>query len=138
MNDVFVDSSVVLDILTDDPTFYDASSAALIRWGATHSLCLDPIVYAEVSVGFPRLEDLNQAIDGMGFSIRPTPRAALFLAGKAFQRYRQRGGNRTAPLPDFLIGAHAAIAAAPLLTRDPARVRAAYPRLRIINPSDNG
>lgn len=135
MNEVFVDTSVVLDILTDDPAFYDASFEALVRWGATHTLCIDPIVYAEVSVGFPRIEELDRAIDGMGLSVRPTPRAALFLAGKAFLLYRKRGGSRSAPLPDFLIGAHAAVTGVPLLTRDPARVRAAYPKLRIINPA---
>jgi hypothetical protein len=136
MNDVYVDSSVVLDVLTDDPAFYAASFACLVQWGSTHNLCIDPIVYAEVSVGFRRIEDLDDAIDGVGLAIRSVPRPALFLAGKAFESYRRRGGTKTSPLPDFLIGAHAAVEGAPLLTRDPARVRAAYPRLRIIDPMD--
>jgi hypothetical protein len=135
MIEVFVDSSFVLDVLTDDQTYYAASLATLVQWGATHSLCIDPIVYAEVSVGFRRIEDLDAAIDGMGLSIRPTPREALYLAGKAFELYRRRGGTRTSPLPDFVIGAHAAVKRARLLTRDPSRVRTAYPRLRIVDPA---
>lgn len=136
MNDVYVDSSVVLDVLTDDPAFYAASFACLVQWGSTHNLCIAPIVYAEVSLGFRRIEALDDAIDGVGIAIRSVPRPALFLAGKAFESYRRRGGTITSPLPDFLIGAHAAVEGAPLLTRDPERVRAAYPRLRIINPMD--
>jgi hypothetical protein len=136
MTEVFVDSSVVLDVLTDDEKFSAVSLATLVQWGATHDLCIDPIVYAEVSVGFRRIEDLDAAIDGMELSIRPTPREALFLAGKAFESYRRRGGTKTSPLPDFVMGAHAAVKRARLLTRDPARVRAAYPRLRIVDPTE--
>ena len=135
MNHVFVDSSVVLDVFTDEPEFYASSHACLVRWGSAHELCIDPIVYAEVAVGFRRIEDLDDAIDGVGFSLRPLTRAALFLAGKAFEAYRRRGGTKTSPLPDFFIGAHAAVERVPLITRDPARVRTAYPRLRIVHPA---
>lgn len=137
MRIALVDSSVVLDVFTDNGEFYSASAHSLAQWGATHELCIDPIVYAEVSVGFRRIEDLDIAINGVGFSLRPTPTAALFLAGKAFESYRRRGGTRTLPLPDFLIGAHAAVEGAPLITRDPVRVRTAYPGLRIVNPVDS-
>ncbi len=136
MNRVFVDSSVVLDVFTDNE-FYAASLACLVRWGTTHELCINPVVYAGVSVGFRRIEDLDDAIDGSGFLLQPLPRAGLFLGGKAFEVYRRRGGTRTSPMPDFFIGAHAAVEHAPLITRDPGRVRSAYPRLRIVDPAED-
>lgn len=135
MNAVLVDSSVVLDVLTNSQQFYTLSHACLTQWGATHELWINSVVYAEISVGFRRFESVNAAVDGSGLVMRDIPRAALFLAGKAFESYRRRGGTRTAPLPDFYIGAHAAVAGIPLITRDPARVRTAYPRLRIIEPT---
>ncbi len=134
MNGILVDSSVVLDLFTGDDRFFQSSLDALAGWGAKSELFIDEIVYAEVSVGFERIEDLDDALSGAGFIVAPLPKEALFLAGKAFLAYRRRGGSKTAPLPDFFIGAHAAVAGLPLLTRDPARVRAAYPKLRIVEP----
>jgi hypothetical protein len=134
MNAVLVDSSIVLDLFTDDARYYEPSLALLSFWGTTHELCIDDIVYAEVSVGFGRIELLDQALSGSGFRHLPIPKEALFLAGKAFLGYRRRGGDRLSPLPDFFIGAHAAVAGIPLLTRDPARVRTCYPTVRILEP----
>lgn len=134
MKGILVDSSVALDLFTEDPVFFERSLAALAAWGAKGDLLIDDIVYAEVSVGFSRIEELDAALAGAGFLSAPIPTEALFLAGKAFLAYRRRGGPRTAPLPDFIIGAHAAVAGLPLLTRDPERVRIAYPGLRIVEP----
>ncbi len=132
MKALLVDSSVVLDIFTRDPAFYRRSLAALITWGTTHETVVNDIIYTEVSVGFERIEALQDAIAGAGFRLRPIPKAALFLAGKAFVSYRRRGGTRTTVLPDFFIGAHAAVEGLPLLTRDAKRVRAAYPSVEIV------
>jgi predicted nucleic acid-binding protein len=134
MNAVLVDSSIVLDLFTADALYCERSMALLSIWGATHELCIDDIVYAEVSVGFGRIEMLDQALTGSGFRHLPIPKEALFLAGKAFMGYRRRGGARLSPLPDFFIGAHAAVADIPLLTRDPQRIRACYPTVRILEP----
>lgn len=134
MNAVLVDSSVLLDLFTEDPEFYKISLGCLTEWGSRGDLLINEIVYSEVSVGFSRIEDLDAALAGSGFISAPIPREALFLAGKAFLEYRRRGGVKAAPLPDFFIGAHAAVASLPLVTRDPARVRSAFPRVRIIDP----
>jgi len=134
MNGILVDSSVVLDLLTGDKRFFQSSLDSLANWCAKGDLFIDDIVYAEASAGFNRIEDLDDALSGAGFITVPIPREALFLAGKAFLAYRLRGGAKTAPLPDFFIGAHAAVAGLPLLSRDPARVRSAYPMLRVIEP----
>jgi predicted nucleic acid-binding protein len=134
MNAVLVDSSIVLDLFTADERFCEASMVLLSRWGASHELCINDIVYAEISVGFGRIELLDQALAGSGFRHLPIPKEALFLAGKAFLGYRRRGGTMRSPLPDFFIGAHAAIAGIPLLTRDPDRIRACYPTVRILEP----
>lgn len=134
MKAVLVDSSVVLDILTHDPVFYRRSLTALTQWGSTHQLGINIVVYSEVSVGFSRIEKLNRSLDGAGFVFFDLPREAAFLAGKAFLGYRRRGGNRLSPLPDFFMGAHAAITGFPLITRDPRRVRSAFPSVQIAEP----
>lgn len=134
MNAVLVDSSVVLDLFTADARYCERSTGLLSFWGATHELCINDIVYAEVSIGFGRIELLDQALTGSGFRHLPIPKEALFLAGKAFLGYRRRGGAKLAPLPDFFIGAHAAVAGIPLLTRNPVRIRACYPTVRILEP----
>ena len=107
---VLVDSNVVLDVINGDPTWGDWSSAALERAINTSIAIINPIVYAEVSVRFDRIEDLEEALPADLYRREALPFEAGFLAGKAFLRYRRAGGARTAPLPDFLIGAHAAVA----------------------------
>jgi predicted nucleic acid-binding protein len=132
--DVLVDSNVILDVFTQDPRWFDRSAAVLARMAGDHELIVNPIVYAEVSVGFERIEELDAALPGESFRREPLPWEAAFLAGKCFVRYRRAGGSRRAPLPDFYIGAHAAVRGIPLLTRDAARYRTYFPRLELILP----
>jgi predicted nucleic acid-binding protein len=131
---VLVDSNVLIDILQEDEEWFSWSSARLAPLVDARRLVLDPIVYAEVSIAFASIEDLEAAIGGFGFERQPLPWEAGFLAGKAFERYRRRGGVKRSPLPDFYIGAHAAIAGLKLLTRDPRRYREYYPGLKLIAP----
>lgn len=134
MSRVLVDSNVLLDVLTDDPQWYGWSAGQLDAWAANAELCINPIVYAEVSVGFARIEQLDAAVPPDVFTRLALPWEAGFLAGKAFVQYRRAKGSRTAPLPDFYIGAHAAIEGMALLTRDAKRYRTYYPKLELICP----
>ena len=134
MSAVLVDSSVLLDILTEDNVWSGWSSTQLTEAVETARLVINFVVYAEISVHYSRMEDLELALPRAMFTREAIPEEAAFLAGKAFQLYRRRGGTRTAPLPDFFIGAHAAVAGYRLLTRDPAHVRTYFPRLDLITP----
>ncbi len=134
MADILVDSSVLLDILTEDRRWFDRSSAKLASMTEDHELIINPIVYAEVSIGFDRIEDLDAALPRESFRREPLPWEAAFLAGKCFIRYRRAGGVRRSPLPDFYIGAHAAIRGISLLTRDVARYRTYFPKLDVMVP----
>lgn len=129
-----MDSNVLLDLLTEDSHWFDWSSSAVEEAGNQGRLALNPIVYAEVSVGFARIEDLELALPSQFFERLALPWEAAFLAGKCFQQYRRRGGEKSVPLPDFYIGAHAAVAGLRLLTRDPRRYRSYFPRLELIAP----
>jgi hypothetical protein len=131
---VLVDSNVLLDVLTDDPVWLAWSSEALADAADAGRLVINPLVYAEVSIGFERIEELDQALPAETFLRAPLPWAAAFLAGKCFVAYRRAGGERRSPLPDFYIGAHAAVEGMPLLTRDPDRYRTYLPRLELISP----
>jgi hypothetical protein len=132
--DVLIDSNVLLDVLTDDSRWAERSAAVLARLADGHDLVLNPIVYAEVSIGFDRIEDVEAALPGNAFRREALPWEAAFLAGKCFLRYRRAGGARRAPLPDFYIGAHAAVRGMPLVTRDVARYRSYFPKLALIQP----
>jgi predicted nucleic acid-binding protein len=134
MSDVLIDSNVLLDVLTEDARWLGWSSTALASVSTTASLVINPIVFAEVSVAFARIEDVDQALSGTVFRREPLSYEAAFLAGKAFLRYRRRGGVRSSPLPDFFIGAHAATAGYRLLTRDARRYRNQFPTLEVISP----
>ena len=134
MSSVLVDSNILLDILTEDPTWYEWSSSTIEEWAESSVLMINPIIYAEVSVRFERIEELEEALPTEMFRREPLPWEAGFLAGKSFLQYRKRGGVRRSPLPDFYIGAHAAIRGASLLTRDPSRYRAHFPTLRLLSP----
>jgi predicted nucleic acid-binding protein len=129
-----VDSNVLLDLLTEDEEWQDWSAAALERCAEAGRLIVNPIIYAEVSIGFDAIEDLDAALPASYFTREPLPWPAAFLAGKAHAAYRRRGGARRQPLPDFYIGAHAAIAGYTLLTRDARRYRTYFPKLRLIAP----
>ena len=134
MTGVLVDANVLIDIATDDPDWAEWSADALRRVGQGERLIVSPIIYAEVSVAFTRIEDLNELLPSGLFRREDLPWDAAFLAGKAFLRYRRRGGTRTAPLPDFHIGAHAAVAGHRLLTRDRGRFGTYFPTVQIISP----
>jgi predicted nucleic acid-binding protein len=131
---VLVDSSVMLDLFTTDSEWFEWSSDVLARTADTSRLVINPVVYAEASVRFSRVEDLDAALPPDKFAREPIPYGAAFLAGKAYVLYRRRGGPRPSLLPDFLIGGHAAIAGYRLLTRDPDRFRSYFPRLDLIAP----
>ena len=134
MKPVLVDSNVILDVATDDPTWGEWSAAALEQAADEAILVVNPLVYAEVSIGFERIEELEEALPAALFRRDPLPWEAAFLAGKCFARYRRGGGAKRAPLPDFYIGAHAAVAGFRLLTRDARRYRTYFPGLQIIAP----
>lgn len=134
MNAVLVDSNVLLDIFTEDPQWQAWSAEALARCADTSILVINPIIYAEVSIRFARIEELDDALPPTNFQRVPLPWEAAFLAGKCFLTYRKRGGVRHSPLPDFYIGAHAAVAGMTLLTRDPTGYRTYFPKVRLIAP----
>jgi hypothetical protein len=129
-----VDTNVLLDVVTDDPTFADWSLAQLEAASLRGPLVINDVIYAELSVRYGRIEDLDEFVERAGLRREAMPAAALFLAGKAFLAYRQAGGSRTGVLPDFFIGAHAAVQGVPLLTRDVARCRTYFPTVALIEP----
>ena len=131
---VLVDANVLLDVLTADPVWAERSGAVLAHVANRARPAINAIVYAEVSIGFDRIEDLDEAIPPDTFVRLALPWSAAFLAGKCFLEYRRSGGTRRSPLPDFYIGAHAAVEGMPLLTRDEARYRTYLPRLELITP----
>ena len=131
---MLVDSSVLLDVMTEDRRWYAWSSGALERCADEGELAINPIIYAEISIRFERIEELDDALPESDFRRLPLPWEAAFLAGKSYVRYRRRGGARRAPLPDFYIGAHAAVSGLALLTRDAPRYRSYFPKLRVIAP----
>lgn len=133
-NGTLVDSSVLLDIATQDPVWLDWSSQALATAVRTGPVLVNPIVYAEVSVGYDRIEELDDALPPDIFRREPLPYVAGFLAGKAYRTYRSRGGTKITPLPDFFIGAHAAVAGLSLLTRDVHRFRTYFPTVALLGP----
>lgn len=134
MADTLVDSNVVVDVLDEDEEWCDWSAAMMAHCGDRGRLCINPIIYAEASVRFARLEDLDAALPPDWLVRLDLPWPAAFLAGKAYLRYRQQGGARRSPLADFYIGAHAAVGRLDLLTRDPQRYRTYFPTVRVISP----
>lgn len=131
---VLVDSSVILDIFTNDPQWAPWSENQLATLNAGNELIINDVIWAECSAAFTRIEDYRKALSFFRFSHRAIPHDALFLSAKAFLRYRRSGGSKTAPLPDFFIGAHAAVSGMTLLTRDPRRVVFHFPSVEVISP----
>jgi predicted nucleic acid-binding protein len=129
-----VDSNIILDLVTDDAEWFDWSSESLAKAADESTLAINPIVYAEVSIGFRTIEELEDLLPSGDFRRLELPYEAAYLAGKAFLAYRRRGGGRTAPLPDFYIGAHAAVSGMRLLTRDPQRYRTYFPTVKVLSP----
>ena len=134
MSPVLVDSNVLIDVATTDARWSAWSAAQLARLADETRLVINPIVFAEVSLGFARIEELDEVMPPSVLRREALPWEAAFLAGKAFVAYRRRGGARTAALPDFYIGAHAAIAGYRLLTRDAARYRTYFPNVPLTSP----
>lgn len=132
MAKVLVDTNVLSDVLYADPLWEAWSSAQLVQH-APH-LAVNPLVYAELSYKSASQADTDHILTQLGLEYLELPRPALYLAAKAFQQYRQRGGTRTAPLADFFIGAHAAVSAMPILTRDATRYATYFPRVKLIVP----
>jgi predicted nucleic acid-binding protein len=129
-----IDTNVLLDVLTDDPTWAAWSTNALSAAAEVGPLWINPIIYAEVSVRFSRVEDLDDALPPQDYGRAPLPWSAAFLAGKAFLDYRRQGGTRSSTLPDFFVGAHAAVDDLALLTRDAGRYRTYFPTVRLVAP----
>jgi len=131
---VLVDTNVLLDVVTDDATWAGRSQRQLETWALRRTLVINAVIYAELSIGFERIEELEAVLSETGIALAEIPRPALFLAGKVFRAYKRKGGARTGVLPDFFIGAHAAVARWPLLSRDAGRYRTYFPSLELIVP----
>ncbi|MFZ1680855.1 MAG: type II toxin-antitoxin system VapC family toxin [Rhizobiaceae bacterium] len=133
-----VDTNVLLDIATADPQWSQWSLRGVEAASLSGPLLINPVIYAELSVRYDRIEALEAFVQGAALEMTELPRAALFLAAKAFLRYRAAGGRKTNVLPDFFVGAHASILDVPLLTRDVGRYRTYFPRIRLIAPGSEG
>ncbi|MGQ0547902.1 MAG: type II toxin-antitoxin system VapC family toxin [Betaproteobacteria bacterium] len=131
---VLVDTNVLIDVVTDHPRWAEWSQRQLEAAAARDRLAINAIVYAELSIGYRTLEELEAVLAKARIALETIPREALFLAGKAFQRYKSRAGKRTGVLPDFFVGAHAAVLGVPLLTRDSRRYADYFPTLELIAP----
>ena len=129
-----VDTNVLIDVGTEDPAWFTWSVAQIERALDTGGLAINPIIYAELSVHYETIEALDEALSGFKFERLQLPWEAAFVAGKAYRRYRRRGGAKRSPLPDFYIGAHAQTAGLTLLTRDAIRYRTYFPKLRLLAP----
>ena len=131
---ILADTNVLLDVFEDDAEWSDWSQDQLDSAGATDALAINPVIYSELSIGFARIEELEAVIKEASLAIEDIPREALFLAGKAFFQYRRSRGTKRGVLPDFYVGAHAAVMRWPLLTRDVARYRTYFPTVSLIAP----
>jgi predicted nucleic acid-binding protein len=131
---LLVDTNVLVDVLQNDPQWADWSIGQLRAQAQLHELVINPVVYAELSLSFSTFEALDRVVATMELAMREVPRPALFLAGKAYLQYRKRGGGKAQVLPDFFIGAHAAVEGWPLLTRDASRFRTYFPSLEVVAP----
>jgi hypothetical protein len=134
MSRILVDSNVLLDVFTEDTEWFAWSSGQLEKYAELGELCINPIIYAEISIGFAKIEDMEAVLPKDYFTYLDLPYEAAFLAGKCFLKYRKAGGNKQLPLPDFFIGAHAAVEGMALLSRDKKRYKTYFPKLAIIAP----
>ena len=131
---MLVDTNVLVDVLEDDPEWADWSIGQLRTQSRVHRLVINPVIYAELSLTFSTVEALDEVLSGMQLPVVEMPRSALFLAGKAFAQYRRRGGTKGNVLADFFIGAHAAVAGWPILTRDGRRYQSYFPTVNLVMP----
>ncbi|MBL8392289.1 MAG: type II toxin-antitoxin system VapC family toxin [Candidatus Accumulibacter sp.] len=132
---LLVDTNVLVDVLEDDPEWADWSIGQLRALSQVHRLVINPVIYAELSLTFSTVDALDRAIDDLGLTMIEIPRPALFLAGKAFVRYRRQGGRKNNVLADFFIGAHAAVAGYTVLTRDTRRYSTYFSGLSLVSPA---
>ncbi len=137
MNGVLIDSCVLLDLFTNDPHWADWSESTLERYSQTNTLYINSIVYTEISIGFEKIEEVEEAISTLGIKVLEISREALFLTGKAFIRYRRNKGTKNSPLPDFFIGAHSAVTQLDLITRDLSKYKTYFPQVNLIHPEMN-
>jgi predicted nucleic acid-binding protein len=131
---ILVDTNVLVDLLNDDPEWADWSSDAFCACGDYATLVINTTIYAELAVRYDSADELDSMIASAELKTEDVPWPAAFLAGKAFAQYRRAGGARGSPLPDFYIGAHAAVTNMALLTRDPARYRTYFPDVELLSP----
>jgi len=134
MTAVLIDANVLLDVMTEDARWFTWSAEAIEHAADRYRLVINPVIYAEVSIRYSRIEELDTALPKTMFDREAIPYESAFLAGKSFLAYRRRGGRKKSPLPDFFIGAHAAVAGYLLMTRDAARYRIHFPKLSLIAP----
>ena len=134
MRGILVDSNIILDVFLDDPNWAEWSESKLIKFSSISKLFINSVIYSEISVGFKRIEELESALTHSDFQMLVISREALFLAGKVFLKYRKNRGTKISPLPDFYIGAQAAIFEMDLLTRDVTRYHTYFPTVRLISP----
>jgi predicted nucleic acid-binding protein len=134
MRGILVDSNIILDVFLNDSNWAEWSESKLEKFSSITKLFINPVIYSEVSVGFKRIEELESALTRSGFQMLEIPKEALFLAGKAFIKYRTSRGTKRSPLPDFYIGAQAAIFDMALITRDMTRYSTYFPTARLIGP----
>ena len=131
---LLVDTNVLVDVLQNDPDWADWSINQMRAQATIHSLVINPVIYAEISLSFSTVEALDNVVATLALDLREIPRPALFLAAKAYAQYRRRGGIKLQVLPDFFIGAHAAVEGWPLLTRDAGRFKTYFPALTVLSP----
>jgi hypothetical protein len=134
MKGILVDSNIILDIFLDDPNWAEWSEAALSEYSLHTPLYINPIIYTEISIGFKKIEELETALLKGGFQMLEFPKEALFLAGKTFLQYKRSKGVKNSPLPDFFIGAQAAVLDLELITRDTKRYQTYFPTIKMISP----
>ena len=137
MNGVLIDSCVLLDLFTNDPYWGDWSESILEKYSQTNTLYINSIIYTEISIGFEKIEEVEEVIGSMDIKVLEMPREALFLTGKAFLKYRRNKGTKNSPLPDFFIGAHSAVSQFSLITRDLSKYRTYFPQVNLISPEIN-
>ena len=134
MNGVFVDSCVLLDLFTNNPSWVEWSESILEKYSQTNTLYINSIVYTEISIGFNKVEEVEKAISQLGIKVLEIPREALFLTGKAYLKYRKNKGTKNSPLPDFFIGAHVSVEKFDLITRDTNKYKTYFPQVKLIHP----
>lgn len=132
---VLIDTNVVVDVWQDHSEWFDWSAAQLRAQAQVHELAINAVIYAELSLNYESIETLDARVADLKLLLLELPRAALFLAGQAFRKYRRTGGGKSGVLPDFFIGAHAAVLGCAILTRDAARYRTYFPTVELLTPA---